>query len=344
MNESGQDNLGDSQTQKNQLTLMTKEELPDHRGYRVTFVPVGGMLRPFQGKIMPYPEWAARSPRNRDTAYDETAIPLVYASEEGISLLRDVDAGWLREHIFDPSAWNGVKIGEGNESVVYDAPSFGGKHCIVKLSNTTSIEQHNRARGLKPSLFLPNYLETFGHTREVTELVTALNARYPFSSFHLATMPHIEYIAGKDFLIEAYEEGDTVDDIKKFLDSDDPIQDQMYQGFDKEHWRKWYTEFERELNRLGELFFMVQQERFKSNKKPGVFVFGDFAEQNLKIKQIDPRTGIPTILPIDQVPPLKGATATDDTPTLMENENTYDELQSKYANDPALSFLREYDV
>src|SRR5579872_4583039 len=119
MSESGIDAQKDVQP-KEQLTLVTKDELPDHRGYRLTYVPVGeGMLRPkgygIEKGFIPYPEWADRYHRGLGTAHAETPIPLVYTSDEGLSLFHDLDGEWLREHIFDPASWNGIKIGEGSE-------------------------------------------------------------------------------------------------------------------------------------------------------------------------------------------------------------------------------------
>jgi hypothetical protein len=317
-----------------QGVLVVRDKHPKKACYRICFVDFqedgllksGGLFEKtiYKPIIEYYDEFHSRMGEK---------VSLIYVSEKGMDLVKTLGYNWFRKEVFNPKAWRGKKLSEGSESLVYRA-RLVGKDCVVKLINHKGIERMNQWGGGYQHFCPPDYLEKFGVTHQISKIIRQIEPIRPFKSFRIVSSP-IEFVAGRDFLIEEYKRRSTVRHIVEFLDKK---KDNMTRKGNIEFWEDWYKKFQKDILRLEELFFVVGYKR-------GVpFNQSDFSPQDWIITGFDRKSGKLKLSLIDQAPaPMRYAGAAFEVYE-MERGARCEELLEKYKGDPVFKYLMEYSL
>jgi len=229
--------------------LVSVDLLEDLKGYRIGFTNVwDGLLkrdehaRGSDPNYLSVPEWNERYGKNDD---------VLYASEEGLRLMRELGFNWFRSEVLHPEGYGGVEIGSGFESRVYGV-ELEERECVVKIWNPEPIARANEET---PKLmnFLPiNYTEKFGKTRVIADVLQEVSYVRPFRTFNLVDSP-IEYVAGRRYIVEQKIQGYSLGSLVDAIGGDDGDLDTSVIDFA----RGWLPRFEGEMNELADLFFIA---------------------------------------------------------------------------------------
>jgi hypothetical protein len=265
----------------------------------------------------------------------------VRVTNDGLQLIRSIGLDQTFANMQDPKNWGGEEIGRGTESIV-SRTELGGRMCVIKRPNVAASESiAEREAILSVSFSAANYEANLGNTTQIANILSSVKDH--FSTFQLGDSPREYIAAGKNFGIEEYLAGDTVLDVMNFVRSDSS-DDEMYQGFTKAHWREWYAAFDKEAERLEDIFFLLRYEQERNGHPFNIYKELDVHPGNFKIRSIDPSTGIPTLALMDQVDPspiAQGGAAFDNQ--MMDSGTRYISQSQQYEHDPLLIALRGDD-
>jgi hypothetical protein len=287
---------------------ITQEDLPDGRGYKVLFSPEDKKLE------------------------TGAANTFVYASPDGLKLIQALTPGWVWANILNRSNWDRSGAPAGAESVFWHA-KLADKECIIKHAPP---EPEKPASGRTNAYIRdedaskPDYLRTFGTGTRVMQAM--VDIRDELRSFHVGH-PITEYFAGKDFAVEEYRDGVNLQTVMAAVRDIAREQDLGHFGLTKRQWLHWFAQFDGEVARLSDVFFMVGYEKGEP------FNSADFAQNRWICTGLDLDTDRPVLILTDQsVAPIGGAASVMDTGD--KRNGRYQEIAQHYASDPLLTRLR----
>ncbi len=313
--------------------VVSREWLPKKSCYRIAFIDMGnGLLRkrpynPRDGPFVPFPEWAELQSRK-----EENEVNVLYASLEGLALTKESGYSWFQEDIF--ALDKAKEIGKGSESLVHRV-NLAGNDCVVKLVNVEGLKKLNEFGSIWRAYFNPpDYFEKFGVTRQISELLSAMQTKRGFTTFEIEKSP-LEYVASRHFLVGEYINGTNLKQIREQITKTEmPV----VEGREREFWRTWLPIFEEEQKSLEELFFLVGLERCEP------FTQIDFNFPNWIVKGFS-QNGKVRLSLIDQAP--AGVASDISMYTLEQDQEKHrqEELLHKWENDPSLlEYLRQYQL
>jgi hypothetical protein len=285
---------------------LSTEELSDGRGFRVTFMSADSI---------------------------EGDNTFVYATEAGLALIEDLGAAWVWSNILNRPNWDRSGAPEGAEMVSWHA-KLADRECLIKHAPP----QKEQAAGSRTVQYIregetdkSNYLRRFGAT---TKIMTALfNVRDDMGVFHIGH-PLTEYFVGKDFAVEEYREGINLLTIKSSIRELADDKDQGYFGLTKRQWMHWLAQFEHEIERLNDIFFMLGYEVGEP------FNSVDLSAEHWLCDGLDVDTDRPVLTLLDQA-----TVAIDNESSVIDaggtrSEAHYKEIAHRYEHDPLLMRLR----
>jgi hypothetical protein len=315
--------------------LVTRDLLPsidceyNVSGYRISFVDIKkGLLRKnkYGRGYLSAPDWL-------ESYGNEGGVDTLFVSEEGMDLVDKLGYDWFRNEVFQPEKWGGEEISHGSESKIFKA-NLAGKECVVKLEYE-GIEALNKiAKIFRSQYMTPNYLRKFGITKKINKYLSEINKLWPFRTFELDESP-IEYVANKNFMIEEYKEGASLQKVKDCIE--DTKRSKIFDT-NKKGLEKVISKFEEEIGEIGDLFFLVGYEREHLCNEI------DFALSDWIMTKFDSEKKKIRLSLIDQAP---AGIARDSTVAYvheLEEATKYNKLNEKLKDNPILNHLMNLSV
>ena len=254
--------FGDNDADNCHQVIIIRDLLPENNGYRISFVGIDkGLLRRrrfrdknesiylsapdvldqtfskpmceqngiifnerLTGEEIKYLSEIRNKVYSNPLGYTENTgrvTDFIYTSEEGYGVYLELGFQWFTSNIYNPDGWDGELIGEGSESLVYKA-TIAGKNCVVKLINSKGIEKFNKNNFLGLKLDNPQYETKFGVSLKIFEAIKMIQESRAFKSVSF-TNPPLDYIAGRNFIIEECVEGTPLDDWIKMNETSEPL-------------------------------------------------------------------------------------------------------------------------